>query len=370
MSRLATRKPSGVPPTSAFENVQLNLFQSFLCNTEDERDQLSNTIDLWDSIPRYSVSRLAMTKLRSPEGTLKLLKLDFHYRGTRLKAIIQPARLEEDNGETIDYYPSASEELVEDALRKIAADQQQGFFDKVSYRSGVVFTLYMLREELRRQGHSRSYQQIMQSLQILSRSTIEIRVSDDDTTRFAVSAYFPMLVGVTRKHLDADPHAKWIVQFHPLMTQSIDKLTYRQFNYHQMMGHSTQLARWLHKQLALKFTFASIMHSFEVRYRTIRRDSALLNGYILPRKAIKAVDDALEELRAQKVLMAVQKREVRVARGKLEDVVYLLTASLEFIKAMKAANKRRSEALGALGDIPPLGIAIGNPLQPKTEREL
>jgi hypothetical protein len=77
MSRLATRKPSGVPPTSAFENVQLNLFQSFLCNTEDERDQLSNTIYLWDSIPRYSVSRLAMTKLRSPEGTLKLLKLDF-----------------------------------------------------------------------------------------------------------------------------------------------------------------------------------------------------------------------------------------------------------------------------------------------------
>jgi hypothetical protein len=59
-----------------------------------------------------------------------------------------------------------------------------------------------------------------------------------------------------------------------------------------MMGHSTQLARWLHKQLALKFTFASIMHSFEVRYRTILRDSALLNGYTLARKAIKAVDDA------------------------------------------------------------------------------
>jgi hypothetical protein len=370
MSGPAKRKPSSIPPTSAFENVQLSLFQSFLCNTEDERDQLSNTIDLWDSIPRYSVSRLAMTKLRSPEGTLKLLKMDFHYRGTLLKAIIQPARLEEENGETIDYYPSATEELIEDALRKIAADQQQGYFDKVSYRSGVVFTLYMLREELKRQGHSRSYQQIMQSLQILSRSTIEIRVGDDDTTRFAVSAYFPVLAGVTRKHLEADPHAKWLVQFHPLVTQSIDQLTYRQFNYHQMMGHSTQLARWLHKQLALKFTFASIMHSFEVRYRTIRRDSALLNGYTLVRKAIKAVDDALEELRVQKVLMAIQKREVRGPRGKLEDVVYLLTASLEFITAMKAANKRRSEALGVLGMTQPLGITLENPLQPKTGQEL
>jgi hypothetical protein len=31
-----------------------------------------------------------------------------------------------------------------------------------------------------------------------------------------------------------DPTAKWIVQFHPLVTQSIDSLTYRQFNYAQM----------------------------------------------------------------------------------------------------------------------------------------
>src|SRR3954453_11403815 len=91
MSGPTRRKLSNVPPTSAFENVQLSLFQGFLCNTDDERDKLSNTIDLWDSIPRYSVSRLAMTKLRSPEGTLKLLKLDFRYRSTLLKAIIQPA---------------------------------------------------------------------------------------------------------------------------------------------------------------------------------------------------------------------------------------------------------------------------------------
>jgi len=60
---------------------------------------------------------------------------------------------------------------------------------------------------------------------------------------------------------------------------SIDALTYRQFNYAQMMiiGHS--LRRWLHKQLSLKFTFASMITPFEMRYSTIKRDSALLDGY-------------------------------------------------------------------------------------------
>src|ERR1035438_2003305 len=49
---------------SEFENRQLNLFQSFLCNTDEQHDQLSNAIDLWDNVPRYSVSRQAMTKAR------------------------------------------------------------------------------------------------------------------------------------------------------------------------------------------------------------------------------------------------------------------------------------------------------------------
>ncbi len=58
-----------LPTEDHFRNTQLDLFQSFLCNTEDERDRLSNTIDLWDSLPKYSVSRHAMAKLRKEGGS-------------------------------------------------------------------------------------------------------------------------------------------------------------------------------------------------------------------------------------------------------------------------------------------------------------
>ena len=154
--------------------------------------------------------------------------------------------------------------------------------------------------------------------------------------------YLPALAGVTRKDLEADTDAKWLAQFHPLVTQSIDQLTYRQYNYHQMMQHSTQLARWIHKQLAIKFTFAAHGKTFEMRFSTIRRDSALLNNYVKAsiRLAVKAVDEAFAELTKNKVLMFSDKKVSRGERKKIEDVLYTLTPSIEFVHATKASNKR------------------------------
>ena len=338
-----TDKPVQPPAAADVHSKQIDLFHNFVCNGEDERATLSNTLDLWDSVPRYSVSRQAMDKMRKAGTFPQLLGIPFHYRGRELKAVIQPAWIQGDDDDIKGYYPSANEELIEDALRKIAAEQDRGYFDKAGYRSGVVFTLYMLREELKKRGHARSYQQIVLSLRILARSTIEISATDGkDGEGFTITPYFSGLAAVSRGKLAEDPQARWLVQFHPLVTQAIDVLKYRQFNYAQMMGHCTQLARWLHKQLSLKFTFASLMTAFEMRFSTIKRDSALLEGYQQQRQAIAALDSAFAELQASGVLLAITKTEVRGLRGKLEDVVYTLTASRGFITQTKAANKRQN----------------------------
>jgi len=336
-----------IPPTEAdFKGNQLDLFRSFLCNTDDERGQLSNTFDLWDSVPRYAMSRQQMDKIRKEKGFLSLQHIAFQYRQRPFEVRIQAARIYDEKTKTeTDYYPSASEELIEDALRKIAAEQRNAFFDKPNYRSGVVFSLHMLREELKLRGHTRSYQQIVLSLNILARSTIEIRATDGDKGEgFSVSGYFSGLSAVSKHKLTEDPEAKWIVQFHPLVTQAIDTLSYRQFNYAQMMSHSTQLARWLHKQLSLKWIFASFTSPFEMRYSTIKRDSALLNSYGRERDAITSLDAAWDELKKGGVLMKTEKSEVLGIRNKLEDVVYTLTPSIAFVAEMKAANKRESLA--------------------------
>ena len=332
------------PTLSEFENRQLNLFQTFLANTDDERDRLSNTIDLWDSVPRYSISRQEMSKARIEGKFLDHHEASFQHRGRSYTRTIFPARVKDFDGKHKDFYPSASEELVEDALRKLAIDQQAGYFDKPSYRSGVVFTLHMLREEMKKRGHTRSYQQIVQSLNILSGCSIEIK-SHDGSGSYAKAPCLPSLAAVSRAKLQDDPDAKWMVQFHPLVTAAIDQVTHRQYNYALMMSHSTQLARWLHKQLVLKYTFADFGKQFEMRYSTIRRDSGLLDAYGRERAAADKLEEAFNELKEAGVIHNFERRNETGPRNKLLDAVFTVRASMDFISAAKAANKRQKDAV-------------------------
>jgi hypothetical protein len=325
-----------------FKNRQLDLFQSVLGNTEEERAQLSNAIDLWDSVPRYSVSRQAMTKARINEAFLPRHEATFQHRGRTYTRIISPARIVDHDGIERDYYPSATEELVEDALRKLAIEQQAGYFDKPNYRSGVVFTLHVLRDELKKRGHARSYQQLVEALNVLSHCIIEIIPHTEGEAKLT-APYLPSLAAVSRSQLNKDPNARWAVQFHPLVTGSIDKVTYRQFNYHLMMSHRTQLARWLHKQLVLKYTFADHLKPFEMRHSTISRDSGLLVGYSRCRDAIDALEAAFDELKARSVLHSCDRKDETGKRRKLIDVVFTLYPSFEFVRETKAANKRQGD---------------------------
>jgi hypothetical protein len=335
--------PPAIP--TEFENAQLNLFQNFLCNTDDERERFSNAIDLWDSVPRYSVSRQAMNKARESGRFLENYTAEFQYRGHSYACTISPARVEDLDGKQRDFYPSANEELVEDALRKLAAHQQAGFFDKPNYRSGVVFSMYALREELAKRGHTRSYQEVNLALEILSKSIIEIRAqSEGKGEAMAISAYLPSLIAVSKKRLKDDPKAKWAAQFHPFVTGSIDQVTYRQFNYHLMMSHSTQLARWLHKQLVLKYTFAELSKPFDMRYSTVRRDSGLLSSYARERAAIEALETAFKDLQERNILSQYERKDITGPRKKLLEVIFKIWPSLAFVREVKAANKRQASA--------------------------
>lgn len=342
--RPSTRAAKPLPP-AAFENQQLSLFQGFLANTGDQQEALSNAVDLWDSLPRYAISRARMGSLRTPEGFLPVMELPFNYRGKSLTATIYPAQIKGRDGKRVSYYPSAREELIEHALRKISAEQHTGFFDQPNYRSGARFSLHQLRKELEKQGHSLRYDELIEGLDILSLSAIEITATiDDGDEAFARSTYLAALTGVKRKDYDSDPASRWVAQFHPLVTQSIDQVTYRQFNYQRLMRCNTQLARWLISQLVLKYTQAAMLNSFEMRYSTIKRDSALLNGYKQERQAIATLDAAWEELRALGALSHVTKAEERGSRNKLEDVAYTLFPTSQFSAEQKAANRRQRDS--------------------------
>lgn len=353
-------KSKGTPPlpTTAFSNQQLNLFQSFLANDDAQRDILSNAVDLWDSIPRYSLSRRRQEVLRQPGGYLPIRKITFQYRGIALTAVIRPARLElrddadRPTGENVEYYPSAREELIEHALRRLATEKPSGFFDEAKPRSGLYFTLYRLRQELAAQGHSMTHRDLAEGLDILSLGGLDIETEGDHDAlgvrKFGRATFIVNLAGVKREDLDRNPNARWYIEFHPFVTASIDKITYRQFNYHRWMQCRSQLGRWLISQLVLKYTQAAQATSFVMKYSTIKRDSGMLDGYKLPRQAVAALDEAWNELKEQGVLNTYKKEEERGVRAKLEDVSYTLLPTRTFAMEQRASNKRQLNAKTAI----------------------
>lgn len=334
------------PKQESFASQQIDLFQSFLCNTEDERNSLSNVFDLWDSIPRYAVSRQQQDKWRKAGAFPLLHKIPFRYRGRDLVATIQPAAIEGDDGIVRSYFPSANEELIEDVLRKLATEQNNGYYESKERRSGVVFTLYAVRKELEKRGHGRTYKEINLSLEIMARAVIITSLADGKKGEFTSnSLYLNNLFRASKDKLAEDPEAKWFADFHPFASRALDDLTYRQFNYGRLMGHKSQLARWLNKVLCLKYVNASFTQPFEIRLTTIMRDSGLLSGYGRLRDAIEAVDAAFEELLTCRpsLLGGKPQKEVQEgARGKILEVVYTLQPSREFIAEVKAASKRQS----------------------------
>jgi hypothetical protein len=316
---------------------QLSLFQTFLPNS----DKYSNTIELYDAIPKFSTKRLMLKKRIGPEGQevfLPTLERKFKYKDTDYILKMKPARTTNKKKEEIEYYPSEREELVEEALRKLACDPLNGAY--IGLLAGVQFTMYELREELRKRGHSISLDDLKKSLLICRSVGLNITARGGDET-IMDSSIFPLVVISSRKNWKADPKgSRCFVQFNPLVTASIEALTFRQFDYETLMSYKMQLSRWLHKRLYHNYINAGMLNTYHFRLSSVKRDSGLLNNQRISQD-IKYLERSLEELAEKNVIWGFDKEVRRAERNnQIADVLYTLKASMDFIKEMKTANVR------------------------------
>jgi hypothetical protein len=103
---------------------QLSLFQTFLSDEE----RYSNTIELYDAVPKYFSNHKIMASMREGGKYLPVLKREFEHKSDTYILHVRPARLLYPNGAEMEHYPSPREELVEEALRKIASDRVKGVY--------------------------------------------------------------------------------------------------------------------------------------------------------------------------------------------------------------------------------------------------
>jgi hypothetical protein len=339
------RKNVTKPPTRPLQSRPYDLFSTFF----GDAAELSNTIGLWDAIPKYAVSARAQNKMRNADGRLPVYEQSFvyatRYKGQRVKKScrveVYPTPVKTENGH-VDFYPSTDEELIEEVIKKIFSDQQCGIHDPDNTESWVRFSLQMIRKELQARGKTRSLVEIKRSIDILSTSVIRLYEERDNTAVYT-NPILTEVTRVTRQRYLKDGSLTWVAKLPALISKSVNELTYRQFNYGVLMSLPTQLARWLHKRLSQNYINASHLDTHDILFSSIHRDSGLLI-YKRTRENFKALEAAFDELVGQNVLHRWERLEERRAGRGLADARYVLHAHSHFIRDIKAANARLKES--------------------------
>jgi hypothetical protein len=301
---------------------QMSLFQIVT-----QPSKYSNTIHLYDAIPKYDRWNNSKVAIRQEP-----LHREFVFDKHEYQVDIIPARIEGKDGIYRDHFPGNREEIVEDALRKLATDGKGFYLDN---KAGVVFTLTELQNELKRSGHDLNINQIKEALAICSRTHIEL--SNADGTSVISSNIFESLGMSTRAEwLKTSGDARCFVRFNILVDRCIREGTFRQYDYVTCMSYKKIMARYLHKRLAHIFTQASVTQTFTIKVTTLIRESG---GKFYKSLAtnIREIKKALDEMIDKETVHKYQIDNTYNGRKIIDGMITIVTAP-KFNYAAKRAT--------------------------------
>jgi hypothetical protein len=292
----------------------------------------SNTVELYDFLPKYVWGK----SNRIQERFLESIERDFECRGKKYSLTVHPARVKTKSGVQKEYYLSKKEEIVEDALRKIAIFGEAIYLDK---KIGMSFSIYQLQKELKKSGHSFSRQQIVESLNILANTKIVLTCHDDDQ----VWTFSPIET-LGFKGINEETHT--FVRFSALVTKSIDENTFRLYDYQKVMSYKNVIARQLHKRISHHFTQANFAQSYDIMLTTLLRDFGLKPAASL-HSNLEDVKEALEEMKSRGTIMSYSVGEPTLdaeRRNKLLNVKFSISPSVQFLNEIRKGNEKKLQA--------------------------
>lgn len=303
--------------------------------TKETRNPYSNSIDFYDAIPKYwwgNQKRDAYGRL-----SFSVLEREFIYRDNLYRVFIQPAKIKMKNGLYKECLPSQREELVEDALRKIASEGSGVFLDD---SAGVTFTLYELEQELKQMGHHYHKGEIKEAIMICGKTNMEVQTKDGKS--IVMMPLFETVGLQTQEDWKGyGKKTKAFVRFNSLVTKSIKEKSFRLVNYTKSMSYQKVLARWFHKRLSHNYRQASLTEPFTITLNRIINDSGI-KRYNSMRYHIRELKEAFEEMKAKEEL-SDYKIEKKCNGRKIEDAKFILIPHESFVNEMKFFNHHHTE---------------------------
>ena len=327
------RKGKKKPPARSVQSTQFDLFAQFVANDPAE---VSNTVEIWETIPKYFLTPRQVEKLRTQNGHADPIKWSYK---DDMEIKIQPALVEQPDGRFLACFPGVTEELVEEALKKILSDQRCGMHLPDQLETWVRFSLQMIKRELQTKRRSRSIDEIKHAVEVMASCVLTLSKDGKEIWKGSI---LQDLVTVGREEYLSDNNALHVARLPLFISQAINRLEYRQYNYHHYLECNEQLTRWLYKQLIHRYRQADDSNTYHFLYSTLARSSALLRQK-RPVDNRRKVISALEELKKRKILRSYQTRMTKDG-SKITDVKYTIKPTLQFINEQKTANRRSREA--------------------------
>lgn len=305
--------------------VQLTLFELSL----PKEQKYSNTLELYDFMPKYVWGR----PKRINKTFLNSIEREFEYRNNIFKIRIKPASLENKQGQEVYYFPNKREQLVEEALRKLIVSGKGTFLDG---DVGIIFSLYQLQNELKRNQHTYSTDELKDSIRILNDTKITITGEDGQETAFhPIESY---------GFAGENGEEKTWVKFTPWVTNTIKSGKFRLYNYDIVMSYKTIIARQLHKRFSHHHVTSSMTRPFNIKLSTIIRDFGLTR-YEKIQHNVREVIKALEEMKDKKVIIYYKREDIfdTEKKNKLVDVKFYLTGDFKLNDEIILANTQQKK---------------------------
>lgn len=336
-----------VPPPAD----QLMLFEEFISKTPEG---YSNTIELFDSLLRFTAKRVRS----DPEPDIRTII----FRGKEIRVTISPAVIKRRGSPASIMMPGQREDLVEKALRKLAAERVERWsVDKDMSGTtafSVRFSLYQLRKLLIETGHDFKIVEIDEALRVLQGANIEFDGASGNFITGSVSGIIASYSYHKARNDQSGKSSLGEVRFHPLVAASIIQKTFRRIDFGQLMRLKVDLARWLYQRMSHFYTQACADdwwrqgNGYHLSLGTILRESGIEKRSRI-RDNIKTVRSALNELVESGVLHSFEenlktvKGEGKPGRNPVYDAVWMMKPSEKLVNDVVAANVAQKDMLRA-----------------------
>jgi len=345
------KAPKEVKNYKPKQKVELNKpyknFQKNVVANDSKKNRFSQFLILWDSMPKFFITRRKQSQIRSSYGTLEELTFEFKSGDKIGKVTMIPAYALRD-GKRHEFFLSEEEEILEQILRKLFVQQQkQAFQEEDKDLVGVKFTLRQLARELKAVSKTRSIPQIKETLQNLRRASVRIKMKGFNFETSVISNLW--WEGDELFDDTTDPNAMWEATFSFLVAKGIEAGDYRQYNIEDMMNIKSQLGRWIYRKISLEFTGCSVLinprtkqinDEYKISLSTIDAESCMMLGQLLKQKN-RMIKKALSELKEKGYIADFKVNTLFI--NDQSEIEYCIKVTADFVSEMKVSNKQVAE---------------------------